>query len=118
MATYLITGTSRGMGLELVKQLLDLPESQVGQIFAVTRNKSTSLQILIDRFPERVRNVLIDDFKKDTTVHRAIAEIESVLQGQGLDVLFNVAGTNQPFTPDGLKSLTSCQLLNTFNTNV
>jgi hypothetical protein len=43
MATFLVTGTSCGIGLELVRQLLARPESEVSKIFATTRSQPTAM---------------------------------------------------------------------------
>ena len=118
MSNYLITGTSRGIGLELVKQLLDLPSSEVRRIYAVTRSKSLSaLNEVIESSKGRVRNIIIPELANAQSVAKGIAEIESDLQGDGLDVLINNAGT-QPWSPGGMKSVSGEQLLDVFNTNV
>ena len=58
MASYLVTGTGRGLGLELVTQLLALPSSQVSTVFATTRCKRTdALQKLIDSSKGRLVHV-------------------------------------------------------------
>ena len=117
MATYLITGTSRGIGLELVKQLLDLPNTRVSKIFAVTRNaQSTALQKLIDVSGNRIQNVTVDDITDETNVQKALSNVEKALQGQGLDVLINNAGV-QPFSPK-LCDVPAQQLVDVFNVNV
>lgn len=118
MANYLISGTSRGIGLELVKQLLDLPSDQVGQIFAITRSESQELKAVIDRSNGRVKNVLIDDLTNEATVQQAIANVEESLQGRGLDILINNAGTSQPVTLDGVRFLKASQLQDILNANL
>ena len=83
MASYMITGTSRGVGLELVKQLLDLPETQVSMIFAVTRSQpSVALQALIDQPGSRVESIIIDDITDETRVKTAMAEVEHSLKDE------------------------------------
>ncbi|RHZ60695.1 uncharacterized protein CDV56_105552 [Aspergillus thermomutatus] len=46
MSTYLITGTSRGLGLALVRHLASLPSSSVGTIFATSRSEHPNLHEL------------------------------------------------------------------------
>lgn len=95
MATYLITGTAKGLGLELTKQLSELPESQVAKIFAITRSPPTpALSDLISRNKGRIVNVLasVDDTK---SVEKAAEEIKGQLGSKGLDVLINNAAIQQ-----------------------
>ena len=95
MATYLITGTAKGVGLELTKQLTELPESQVAKIFAITRSPPTpALSDLISRNNGRVVNVLalVDGTK---SVEKAAEEIKGQLGSKGLDVLINNAAIQQ-----------------------
>ncbi|KAI4723287.1 NAD(P)-binding protein [Aureobasidium sp. EXF-10727] len=92
MATYLITGASRGIGLELTKQLLELPTSQVSRIFAVARNtENDAIKQLVREHPDRVYPVSasVDDA---ASVQNAVETIKATLSGQGLDVLVNNAG--------------------------
>ena len=117
MATYLITGASRGIGLELTKQLLELPVSQVGKIFAVTRSGSpAALRDLGNRNPDRVVHVVasVDDTE---SVQKAASEVKAKLGGQGLDVLVNNAGI-QEFSPGGTKTAPPEQLARLFDVNV
>jgi NAD(P)-dependent dehydrogenase (short-subunit alcohol dehydrogenase family) len=117
MATYLITGASRGIGLELTKQLLELPASQVKTVFAVTRSSpSGPLQSLIHESPDRAVSVLasVDD---TASVQKAAHEIETQSKTGGLDVLINNAGIAS-FSPGGFKMMPPELLADVFNVNV
>ena len=117
MATFLITGTSRGIGLELTKQLLDLPTSQVGKIFAVTRSPpSGPLLDLVNKYSGRVVSIL-GSIDSNESVKTAASEVAAKLGTQGLDVLVNNAGTSS-FTPGGSKTIPPEQLADMFNVNV
>jgi NAD(P)-dependent dehydrogenase (short-subunit alcohol dehydrogenase family) len=117
MATYLITGTSRGIGLELTKQLLELPATQVGKVFAVTRSAlSGPLQSLISSNPDRAIHIVasVDD---TASVQRAAGEVKEKLGAQGLDVLVNNAGLLIP-NRGGTKAVTPEHLARQFDVNV
>ena len=117
MARYLVTGASRGIGLELIKQLLELPVSQVGKVFAVTRSDSSApLRDLLNKSPDRAVHIIasVDDTE---SVQRAATEVKAKLGAQGLDVLVNNAGTSA-FTPGGIKTVPPEQLAHLFDVNV
>ncbi|QIW98339.1 hypothetical protein AMS68_003857 [Peltaster fructicola] len=116
MSTFLVTGTSRGIGLELVRQLASSSEAKT--VVAVTRdNKSTALQTIIDESKGRVVNVIIPDIIDEKTVQSAVPEIEKALSGAPLDVLINNAGA-AAYDADGVKSTTVEDLTNIFRINV
>ncbi|KAL9039380.1 MAG: hypothetical protein Q9214_004903 [Letrouitia sp. 1 TL-2023] len=117
MTSYLVTGASRGVGLELTKQLLQLPASQVGKVFALTRSEpSAPLRDLLNKFPDRAVHIIasVDD---SDSVQRAARDVEAKLESHGLDVLVNNAAT-QSFSPGGIKTATSDQLVHAFDVNV
>ena len=100
MANYLITGASRGLGLELVAQLLSRPTSNVNLVFATTRSDPTpALQTLIESSSGRLVNIQFDPVEI-TSVQAAVPAIEKHLNGAGLDVLINNVGV-MPFSPGG-----------------
>ena len=117
MATYLITGASRGIGLELIKQLLDCPVDQVGRIFAASRDRSsTALQDVLAAHPERTRHVLIST-NDDASVKAAVQQVEKELGSKGLDVLVNGAAIQKP-NPEGTRTMPPQQMLEILDVNV
>lgn len=89
MASFLITGASRGLGLAFVKELASRKSSEVSKIFAGARNNVAALQELFQNDP-RVHFVKLDVSNQES-VKEAAAEVEKQLEGKGLDVLINNA---------------------------
>ncbi|MCJ1383292.1 hypothetical protein MMC17_006405 [Xylographa soralifera] len=115
MANYLVTGSSRGLGLHLVAQLASLPDAEVGTIFATTRSGSSpGVQKLVEQFSSRVVHVQLDA-TDEHSARKAAAEVERILAGNGLDVLINNAGV-MDYSPDGIHTMTG--LNSSFNSNV
>lgn len=118
MASYLITGASQGIGLELVKQLLELPAEQVGKIFAVTRSdNSAPLRDLINTNPDRVVQIIasVDDSE---SVQKAADDVKTKLGAHsGLDVLVNSAGITAA-CPGGMRTVPPEQMAHVFDVNV
>ena len=117
MSTYVISGTSRGIGLEMVKQLIALPADRVAKIFAVTRTASEPLQRVIDGSGGRVANIVIEDISQETSVQKGVAEVETALGANGLDVLINNAGI-LPLSPGGAQSMSGDHLREVLNVNL
>ncbi|KAB8233199.1 uncharacterized protein BDW43DRAFT_276679 [Aspergillus alliaceus] len=116
MATYLITGSSRGLGLALVSQLLTLPVAQVSSIFATSRAAQPSLNLkqLIEQSSGRAFYVQLDT-TDPTSIKTAALEVQHQLRGRGLDVLINSAGV-QPLTKGGVENMEN--LTDAFKINV
>ena len=98
MASYLITGAGRGLGLELATQLANLPASQVSNVFAAIRSSTppTALQTLVDHSKGRVIPVTEMLVTDRASLDKAVANVEALLDGKGLDVLINNAGVMPP----------------------
>jgi len=116
MSSYLITGCSRGLGLELVKQLLLPSAPPVTSIFATARSKSPSnaLDELIDSSKGVVQFVQLD-VTDEKSIADAAKEVEKKLGGKGLDVLINNAGI-QILEPNGASKMHALE--ETLATNV
>ncbi|KAF2496703.1 putative short chain oxidoreductase [Lophium mytilinum] len=112
MPSYLITGTSRGLGLEMASQLSKNSENL---IFATARGAPTpALQKLIDGSSGRVVYVQLDA-EKEESIKSAVVQVEKHLNGKGLDILINNAGV-MPFALNGVATMDN--LSSTFSTNV
>ena len=118
MASYAITGASRGIGLELTRQLLALPSSQVGPVFALCRGASTpALRQLLDEHPDRAVHV-VASVTDAASVQQAAQEVEAQLGGAGLDVLVNNAAVGGGIKPDGMRSVPPEDIAAMLDTNL
>jgi NAD(P)-dependent dehydrogenase (short-subunit alcohol dehydrogenase family) len=118
MAAYLITGASRGIGLELTRQLLELPASQISKVFAIARNiESDAIKQLEQKFPDRFYPVSAS-VDSNTSVQKAVETVKSKLNGDPLDVLVNNAGINSETKGGFVKDMELDQLTQIFDVNV
>jgi NAD(P)-dependent dehydrogenase (short-subunit alcohol dehydrogenase family) len=91
MTSYLISGSSRGLGLALVAELAAKPASEVSKVFAAVRTETNEVKQLAIDHRGRVELISMDANLEDS-IRAAVAKVEQSLGGQGLDVLINVAG--------------------------
>jgi NAD(P)-dependent dehydrogenase (short-subunit alcohol dehydrogenase family) len=118
MAAYLITGASRGIGLELTRQLLELPASQISKVFAIARNiESDAIKQLEQKFPDRFYPVSAS-VNSNTSIQKAVETVKSKLNGDPLDVLVNNAGINSETKGGLIKDMELDQLTQIFDVNV
>ena len=96
MATYLITGALRGLGLALTKELLSRPASEVKMVITTARKSNQAFEDLESASSGRVAFVQME--LNEASVKRAATEVEKVLGDSGLDVLINNAGV-MDYTP-------------------
>ena len=91
MSSYLVTGCSRGLGLELVKELCVAPASAVNKVIATSRSPSAALDEIIGSHSSRFQYVQLDVTNEDS-IQQAVQHAAQILDGRGLDVLINNAG--------------------------
>jgi NADP-dependent 3-hydroxy acid dehydrogenase YdfG len=114
----MIHGASRGIGLELTKQLLDLPASQISKVFAIARNiESDAIKQLEQKYPDRFYPVSAS-VDNDASVQKAFETVKLKLNGQPLDVLVNNAGINSETKGGLIKDMELDQLTQVFDVNV
>ncbi|OSD04994.1 NAD-P-binding protein [Trametes coccinea BRFM310] len=112
---WLITGTSRGIGLELVKQLAATPSYVV---IATCRNptKALALKELADAAKGRIHIVALD-VTDDKSVKESVAQVTAIVGSHGIDYLVSNAGINDG--GDDRPSLMDLSVLqHVFDTNV
>ena len=97
MATFLITGASRGLGLGLTQILASSSAQPVSHIFATSRSREPSpeLAAVIARSSGVVKHVQlqVDD---SNSIQAAAAEVSELLEGRGLDYVFCNAAVRDP----------------------
>lgn len=97
--TYLITGASRGLGLEFVRQL----SKRGDRVIATARTRAGEAPALASRFLEL-----------DTSDENSINAAASALKGEAIDVLINNAGIlSEDRTIDGVDMATFQKVLTT-----
>ncbi|OSD04970.1 C-factor [Trametes coccinea BRFM310] len=91
--TWLITGTSRGIGLELTRQLLADP---VNTVVATCRNpdKACDLHALKDGAKGTLYVVRID-VADEASIRDSFKVVEQLIGDKGLDYLYNNAAINE-----------------------
>ncbi|XP_011168540.1 C-factor [Solenopsis invicta] len=115
MKSILITGCNRGLGLGLVKHLIESPRPP-DNIFATCRdaNKATELRALADK--SSIVQIIEIDLTDTDSYEKVVDTVSKKLNGAGLNVLFNNAGVATKFTRLGLvkkEQLTDAFLINT-----
>lgn len=102
MASYLITGGSRGLGLAMVKVLLGCDSKKVFQVIATVRNESPTLQKLMLENKDRLFVIQMNVSDPDS-IREAVRQV-AVITGNGLDILINNAGILN-YTPTGVQHM-------------
>lgn len=115
--TVLVTGASRGLGLEFVKQILRLETSPEILIAACRNPKSSSeLQDLAEK--NSSLKLLKLDVEKDDDIVAAVQEAQTILGERGLNLLINNAAINTKGVGSDLKNQSREHMQQHFNVNV
>ncbi|KAF4981469.1 hypothetical protein FZEAL_2712 [Fusarium zealandicum] len=114
MASYFVSGASRGLGLGICTALAAKPASEVSIIYAAVRTETEAIKELASSASGRVELVQLDVSSQES-IKQAAGHVEASLGDKGLDVLLNVAGVTA-YTPEGIHTMDDLGSL--FTTNV
>ncbi|XP_052717616.1 C-factor-like isoform X3 [Crassostrea angulata] len=112
--SVLITGASRGLGLEFVKQFLQVP-TPPEFLFATCRNPDNAKELQEVAKSNSSITIMKLDVSEMNTIEEAKKLVESKVGDGGLNLLINNAGINKRVTLD---TVTPDMMLDTFNINV
>ena len=102
MTVYLVTGCSRGLGLELTSQLLLMPQSLVGTVIATARSEPpAALGDIIKNSNGRAKFIKLD-VTNSASANEAAVQVDKIY-GK-VDVLINNAGSIKWMT-SGIESM-------------
>ncbi|MEL6484377.1 MAG: SDR family NAD(P)-dependent oxidoreductase, partial [Bacteroidota bacterium] len=104
MANIIITGTSRGIGFEMVKQFAD----EGHQVLALSRNAQPILDLALEN---------VTAFPFDLSSTESFTQLSSVLDSwKTVDILINNAGSlvNQPFLEMSMEDFEKVYQVNVF----
>lgn len=112
--SVLVTGASRGIGLQMVDSLAAGGGFSPGKIIATTRNPATAqkLQELANKHPNI--HIITLDVVSQESIERCAEEVGQLLQDEGLNCLINNAGIN---VVADLHSVTADKMMENFHTN-
>ncbi|KAH7913085.1 hypothetical protein BJ138DRAFT_1146775 [Hygrophoropsis aurantiaca] len=116
MSTWLVTGASRGIGFELVRQLLHSADHIV---FAACRTPHTAFALhalSVASDTHGTLHIVQMDVTDEESIAAAEEEVEYILNGSGLDFLINNAGIS--VANDSPNTLSSKALTTTILANV
>ncbi|KAK3704221.1 hypothetical protein RRG08_066851 [Elysia crispata] len=115
--SILITGASRGLGLEFVKQILAFP-SAPEVLMAACRDPSsaTALQT-IAKSNSRLKIIKLD-IEKDEDIDAAFKEAQTIVGKKGLNMLINNAGYFDQSNAGELRHITRSIMQKHFDINV
>jgi NAD(P)-dependent dehydrogenase (short-subunit alcohol dehydrogenase family) len=112
--SILVTGTSRGLGLQLVKELVD----KVDHLFATCRNPDTAKAL--NEFASSHKNVTVVklDVSNSSDITSCLEKVTKSLDGAGLSCLLNNAGISLDKHISQFADLTEEHFLESFKVNV
>ncbi|XP_036391402.1 C-factor-like [Megalops cyprinoides] len=111
--SVLVTGASRGLGLQIVESLVTGSISP-GKIIATARDpsKAKELQAVAEKYPN-IHIITLDVVSQDS-IDKAAQQVDVLVQEEGLNCLINNAGVN---VIANFETVTAEKMLENFHTN-
>ncbi|GFR70746.1 C-factor, partial [Elysia marginata] len=116
-SSIFVTGASRGIGLEFIKQLVELP-SAPDLVIAACRDPSSATNLRdIARSHPTVKIIKLD-VNKDEDIDTAFQETQTLVGDKGLNILVHNAAINDKTEVGGIYEATRERMQQHFNANV
>ncbi|XP_041852323.1 C-factor [Melanotaenia boesemani] len=116
----LVTGTNRGIGLELVKQLAEKTGKEA-HIYACCRDpegtRAEALRQLTSQYPGKITLIKLD-VADEGSISAAVQAVSERIGSVGLNLLINNAGINTPASPASLVATRKKDMMEVYETNV
>ncbi|XP_035986790.1 C-factor isoform X1 [Fundulus heteroclitus] len=116
----LVTGTSRGIGLELVKQLAEKTGKEA-HIYAGCRDpegkRAKDVRDLATQFPGKITIIKLDMSDEDS-MSAAFQTVSRQIEPAGLNLLINNAAINKPDAPASMLATRKQDMMEVYETNV
>ncbi|XP_035520512.1 C-factor [Morone saxatilis] len=116
----LVTGTNRGIGLELVKQLAE-KTGEESHIYACCREpegvRAEALRDLATQYPGKMTIIKLDTSDEDS-ISAAVQAVSKQIGAAGLNLLINNAAINKPAMPGSLAATGKKDMMEVYETNV
>jgi len=112
--SFFITGANRGLGLEMVKQVLEKVKPEY--LFATYRDEKGSQELIKLSNEHQNLHLIQLDIKDDTKFPSIAAEVDRITKGTGVNVLVNNGGV---YSDDGqtFETVTKETLMHYFEIN-
>lgn len=115
-----VTGTNRGIGLELVKQLAQ-NTAEGAHIYACCREpegtSAEALRTLPTQYPGKITVIKLDMSDEDS-ISAAVHAVSRQIGADGLNLLINNAAVNKPALPAPLSATGKEHMMEVYETNV
>ncbi|XP_070763946.1 C-signal-like [Enoplosus armatus] len=116
----LVTGTNRGIGLELVKQLAE-KTGEEAHIYACCRepegSSAEALRDLATQYPGKVTIIKLE-MSDEGSISAAVRAVSGMIGAGGLNLLINNAAVNKPPMPAPLSATGKKDMMDVYETNV
>ncbi|KAM7396110.1 hypothetical protein PAMP_019179 [Pampus punctatissimus] len=116
----LVTGTNRGIGLELVKQLAEKTGEDT-HIYACCRepegSSAKTLKDLTAQYAGKITIIKLD-ISDEASISAAAQDVSKQIGAGGLNLLINNAAINKPATPAPLSATGKKDMMEVYETNV
>ncbi|XP_042268534.1 C-factor isoform X2 [Thunnus maccoyii] len=116
----LVTGTNRGIGLELVKQLGE-KTGEDAHIYACCRDpegaRAKALRELTTQYAGKITIIKLD-MSDEASISAAVQAVSKQIGAGGLNLLINNAAINKPASPAPLSATGKKDMMEVYETNV